>query len=392
MLSIQMKTILQVFSLLMACTIVNAEVYTIFGVERDIDIESSAFPSDQELAALEDAMPPMEHGWMDSVIDLNNGEPAQLHYRKWLPSTAPKAVVIYTHGIQSHSGKSHVFSSTNGDATTDRKVNTALLANALLNDNVALYAVDLYGHGYSEGARFFIPESYQTNVDDLLNFVKLVGQDTQDTPIMLMGESYGGTLSLHVAAYFQDIQQRELGITDVALAARIDSIILTSPAIEVDTPACPVLQILTGLASVFPRWTPFFMPNPVSPDRIWRDPQVLELRTDPEYAGNKIDGSGLKLRLGTAVAVLQAVEDVRDSVIPSLSLPFLTLHGTADEAVLPQGSEFLFHMAATPANDKSYVPKEAAYHDLLAEPENVAEECVQAILDWIHLRLSTSSR
>lgn len=182
----------------------------------------------------------------------------------------------------------------------------------------------------------FLSESYQTNVDDLFNFVTLVGQDLPDTPIMIMGESYGVTLSLHAAAYFQDKQQRELGITASALAARIDSIILTSPAIEVDTPAFPVLQVLTGFASIFPRWTPFFMPNPVSPDQIWRDPQVLDLRTNPAYAGNSIDGSGLKLRLGTAVAVLQAVEDVRNIVIPSLRLPFLTLHGTADEAVFPQ--------------------------------------------------------
>ena len=101
MLSIRINTTL-VFSIHLLFTIVTAEVYTIFGVERDIDIESSAFPTNQELAALEDAMPPTEHGWMDSVVDRNDGEPAQLHYRQWIPSTttSPMAIVIYTHGFQ----------------------------------------------------------------------------------------------------------------------------------------------------------------------------------------------------------------------------------------------------------------------------------------------------
>jgi hypothetical protein len=68
--------------------------HKIFGVERDIDIPSDVFPTESEMAKLEDCMPGCKHGWFDSVVD-----GAKLHYRKWLPKGKPKAIVIFMHGI-----------------------------------------------------------------------------------------------------------------------------------------------------------------------------------------------------------------------------------------------------------------------------------------------------
>ena len=171
--------------------------HKVFGVERLID--ASVFPSAAEINELERRSPPCEHGWFDSCY-----QSAKLHYRKWIPTVgtgsaeAPKAIVIFMHGISTHSGKAVVL-------PDGRKLNAALQAESLLKEGIALYAFDLYGHGFSEGTRFWIPDTYHNNKQDYINFCHIVAKEhSKDTPIFLMGESYGSTLTLHVARYFQD--------------------------------------------------------------------------------------------------------------------------------------------------------------------------------------------
>jgi hypothetical protein len=75
--------------------------HAVFGIEREIDISVEVFPTKEELNEMEGRMPPCEHGWFDSVYDS-----AKLHYRAWVPaSNNPRAVVIFMHGIHTHSGK-----------------------------------------------------------------------------------------------------------------------------------------------------------------------------------------------------------------------------------------------------------------------------------------------
>ena len=79
-------------------------LHKVFGVERDIDIDVNAFPTLTELEELEAPLGKHEHGWFDSCILLDNGVPAKLHYRCFLPTKSiiigkkPKAIVIYLHG------------------------------------------------------------------------------------------------------------------------------------------------------------------------------------------------------------------------------------------------------------------------------------------------------
>jgi alpha-beta hydrolase superfamily lysophospholipase len=276
------------------------------------------------------------------------------------------------HGVSTHSGKALNIG--------DRKLNTALLAGKLLANQLALYAFDLYGHGYSEGTRFYISQ-YQDNVTDLLKFCNMVMEWHPGTPLFLMGESYGCTLTLHVANQLQ---------STTTTTTSLDSLLLTAPAIIGDLPPRPVVKFLTFLARFYPKWRPFFMPNPISPDRIWRDPDVLKQTTDPRFSQCGLDGSGIPFRLGTGVSLLQALADVRTKVIPQIRLPFLILHGTDDYGVPISGSEFLWDHAATDVTERKFLKKEGAYHDLFADP--LAEECVQDILFWIHHRLEERAK
>lgn len=355
--------------------------HRVFGEDRAI--QTDKFPTEAEIDTLEALMPPCEHGWFDSCY-----QNSKLHYRKYLPkgNTSEqngnlKAVVIFMHGISTHSGKA-----VNVDG---RKLNSALKAEALLNENIALYAFDLYGHGYSEGVRFWIPKSYENNKLDYIQFCHLVAQQhSTDTPIFLMGESYGSTLTLHVARHFQDqalLHEGNATTTTETALPNLNSIILVCPAIIGDLPPFPVFQTLVFLAGYFPQWRPFFMPNPVSAARIWRDPVVLAKHTDPTCPGNIVDGSGLPFRLGTALQLVQALEDVRKIAIPGFKMPYLVLHGTEDHGVPIQGSEFLWDNSDTPMADKEFLRKEGAHHDLFGDP--LAEECMHDVIAWIRKRL-----
>ena len=362
---------------------------TVFGAERNI--EDSNFPTEVEINQLESILPiGCTHGWF-----LSTYENKQLHYRKWIP-TNPKAIVIFMHGISTHSVKyvtlPHAKDSDGNDASksistkTPRLVSAALMVDAFLKNSISVYAFDLYGHGYSEGMRFFIPQSYNVNVQDYINFSHLVAAENKTTgnvPIFLMGESYGSTITLHAAKYFQDQTEPE------KMLPNLDSLILTAPAIIGDLPIYPVLQVLLLLGKYYPTWRPFFMPNPVSPDRIWKDPLVRVCYLDKTKPENRIDGAGIPFRLGTGVQLLHALEDVRKKVIPELKTPYIVIHGTQDHGVPISGSEYLYTTSLTPSDQKEFIKKEGAYHDLLADPS--AEESMDHIINWINKRIALLS-
>ena len=384
--------------------VVHAQPYTVFGVVREID--EAPFITEQELADLESQMPtPITHGWFQSVSQKweHDKTKAQLHYREWYPqSTDTKAVVIFTHGIQTHGGKSHSFPDT-AQYGPGRDIATALITKKMLAAGYAVYAMDIFGHGYSEGERFYI-DSYENQVQDLINFIRIVADKNPSQKIFLMAESWGANLSLHAAHYYQRQQDANLADQaqqedgggdggsnpgDAVIGAKIESLLLIAPAVEVEVPCFPQVELLTVLSWCFPRCSPDFMPNPVSADRIWRDPQVLELFQNPDYAGNKISGDGQKLRLGTAVEALAAATNVREFVIPNFKKPFVVAHGRKDEAVLLSGSEFLYQNVKTPDVDKLLLYFDNSFHDLLAEPEGIAEQVVQDFINWIQQRLAS---
>jgi alpha-beta hydrolase superfamily lysophospholipase len=343
--------------------------YKIFGAEPDIEIPKDCFIKDDELEKMEASMPGCEHGWFNSVY-----QDAKLHYRKWLPPNGvkPKGIVVFMHGIAVSCSKL-ADKNSNGD---NRKLNMSLEAQVLVEQQgCALYAFEQYGHGFSEGTRFLIPQTWQNNLQDYVNFCNLVADEhDKDIPLFLQGESYGGCLTIHAAKQFQNDPSSG--------PSNFDSILLVAPAIQGDLPPTPVYQILRyGLAPLFPKWTPSFMPNPISPDRIWRDEEVRKVRSSSRFMEMGLEGGGAPFLLGTALNLALALEEVRNHAIPGLKVPFLILHGTCDYGVMIQGSEFMMDKTETPLDDKQLHRIEGGYHDLLGDP--LAEECMDHIRRWV---------
>lgn len=342
--------------------------YTLWGTTVDLDLPKETFPSDEEMKKMDDDVLNSDHGFFET----NRGD--KLHFRKWLPpnGTNVKGVVVFQHGIQAHGGLA--FKKDNGDI-----YKIGVLAKLIPQAGYALYSLDMLGHGFSEGTRFYIPEAdWKINRDDYSSFASHVSKEEgSDLPLFLMGESYGACLALHVAKQWQDLP--------ADAPSNFKGISILAPAIIGDLPAKPVIDFLTLLAYYYPTWSPFFMPNPVSPDRIWQDEEVMKEFTSDRRREMNISAGGKKFVLGTALGLLNALERVREDAIPGLEVPFYVGHGTNDFGVPLSGTEYLLQHAATAEEDRCVNILDGGYHDLLSEENR--EETVGSVLDWMDSRV-----
>jgi acylglycerol lipase len=333
--------------------------FELWGKEVELDYpDKVSFLSNSELKEVEQNLDSCQHEWMQS----KTGE--WLHCRKFLPPTAPKGVVVFCHGIQTHSGR--------GLIVNGRKLSTTLMADHFVNKHgFALYALDLLGHGFSEGLRAYVPD-YEINKEDLNAFTEKAHKEHPSVPLFLLGHSYGASLCIHVATdYWQD-------------KPHFGGLLLLATATRGDLPPPIVVWLLADvLAKCFAKSVPFFMPNPVSSDRIWRDEDVYKINCSE--LPRKVDTSGTPFRLGTAAQLIRALTDLRNVVIPKLKAPYVAVHGSDDFAVPVSDVVFLEQHAATPKEDSTVVIIDGAYHDLLCDP--AAEETMEHLDKFIVKRM-----
>ena len=112
----------------------------------------------------------------------------KLFYQSWMPD-APRAVVLLAHGYAEHLGRY--------DHVADR----------FGRDQIAVFAIDHWGHGRSDGIRGFVPNFsvFQDGLEALLTFVK----DTlPGLPRILVGHSMGGLVARSALAQAAEAGQR----------------------------------------------------------------------------------------------------------------------------------------------------------------------------------------
>lgn len=103
-----------------------------------------------------------------------------LHLQKDVPNARPKAVLVISHGLASHSG---VF----GD-----------MAKTMNDNGIAVYRFDHRGHGKSDGRDSIHIKSYFEMVEDLRLIVEKAKRENPSTPVFVLGHSMGG----HIAALY----------------------------------------------------------------------------------------------------------------------------------------------------------------------------------------------
>lgn len=109
---------------------------------------------------------------------------------------------------------------------------------------------------------------------------------------------------------------------------------------------------------------------------VSRDPDALVAKySDPlVYTG--------AIRVRTGYEILKVSSFLQQN-LSKICIPFLVLHGTADEVTDPTASQKLYNEASS--TDKSIRLLEGLLHDLLFEPER--ESIMNDIIEWINCRV-----
>jgi alpha-beta hydrolase superfamily lysophospholipase len=261
----------------------------------------------------------------------------RLFARSWRSDGPARGVVILQHGFKSHSGL-YVWP-----------------AEQLVRLGLAVYAMDLRGHGKSEGERYFV-DAFADYVADLHAFVARVKAREPGLPVFLLGHSAGGVLS---TLYTLDHPNELAGFICESFASEL-------PAPDF------ALAVVKGISHVAPHAHIL----PLNAADFSRDPKFVEQMTNDPLIPH------LNYPAKTVAALVRADERLKTD-FPLVKLPVLILHGTDDHATKPSGSErFLRDSGSTDKELKLY---DGHYHDLL---NDVGKEQVMAdIVAWITARL-----
>ncbi len=257
--------------------------------------------------------------------------------RSWRPATAPRAVVVICHGVNSHGGQ------------------YLWAAEQFVDHGFAVYWLDLRGRGKSEGERFYV-EDIAEYVGDLAATVNLAKSSEPGLPVFLLGHSAGGVVS---CTYTLENQ------------AELAGLICESFAFKVPAPDF-ALGIIKGVSHLAPHLPVLKLKN----EDFSREPAAVQALNSDLLIHNEIQPAA-------TVAALVRADERLEKEFPLITLPVFILHGTVDKATVPAGSQFFYDTVG--ANDKTLRLYEGHFHDLL---NDTGKEAVMAdIQGWIDQRL-----
>jgi alpha-beta hydrolase superfamily lysophospholipase len=273
--------------------------------------------------------------WLD-------GTGGRIFTRHWEPATEPKANLVICHGVNSHGGQ------------------YVRAGETFATQGFAVTALDLRGRGRSDGERFYA-EHIDDYVSDLGQAIELGRSKHPDLPLYLLGHSAGGVTSVTYALDHQD---------------RIDGLICESFAFRVFAPDL-ALKLLEGASHV----APHFHVLKLKMEDFSRDPDwVAQLNADP-LTKDEVQP------VATVAAFARAGERF-EREFSRITLPVLIMHGTADKATRPDGSQQFFDEAGSA--DKVLKLYDGYYHDLLNDIGR--ERVFDDIVEWIGARLPAGAQ
>ncbi|WP_439533276.1 alpha/beta hydrolase [Polymorphobacter sp.] len=263
-------------------------------------------------------------------------EGPRIFVRFWEPAGTPRATIVICHGVNSHGGQ-YLWA---GETLAAR--------------GFAVSVLDLRGRGRSEGERFYV-ESVDDYVDDVSATIERARARHPEAPVFLLGHSAGGVTAVSYALDHQD---------------RLAGLICESFAFRVYAPNF-ALKLLEGASHFFPHAHVLRLKmEDFSRDPAW----VAQLNADPLTHD--------EVQPVQTVAALARAGERFEREFSRITLPVLILHGSADKATRPDGSQ-QFHDAAGSA-DKTLTLYEGHYHDLLNDLGR--EQVMDDIIAWIEAR------
>ncbi len=245
---------------------------------------------------------------------------------------------MLVHGIHEHSGR------------------YAYVASRLMLKGIEVHAIDLRGHGQSEGERGQIDSfaEYLLDVDQLVRHVAARGSGA---PMFLMGHSMGGLIA---ASWWASRDH-----------SAFEGLILSSPALALP----PVNALLQKAAPFVSKRLPRVRVTTLDRTALSRDEQVGErYRNDP-----LVINTGVQARTG--YEILQSAQKL-EATPEAFDKPLFVFHGTDDTITMPSGSSRL--VEACPAPDSTLRLWRGLRHETMNEPER--DEVIDAVAAWVLAR------
>jgi acylglycerol lipase len=260
-----------------------------------------------------------------------------IFFRSWRPTGKPRGVVVICHGVNSHSGQYF------------------WAAEQFVASGLAVYALDLRGRGKSDGERFYVDDVAEY-VSDVSQLVQIAKSREPGLPVYLLGHSAGGVVS---CTYTLDNQSELAGLICESFAYRV-------PAPDF------ALAVIKGISHLAPHAHVLKLHN----EDFSRDPNVVRSMNEDPLIAHEVQPTK------TVAALVRADERLKRE-FPRITLPVLIMHGTADKATKPSGSQEFYDNAGS--EDKTLKLYEGHFHDLLNDYGR--EEVMADILGWIDKRL-----
>lgn len=266
---------------------------------------------------------------------------ANVFTQTWTPDNQQniEAVICLVHGLGEHSGRyEHV-------------------AQFFTDNNIVVTAIDLNGHGKTEGTRGDTL-SYNLLLDQVDDLVKQATQQFPNKPIFIYGHSMGGNIVIAHA-----LQRKPA----------VKGFIVTAPFLEPGTPI-PTLKFLAGkvIGSIYGA---FRLPNGLDVNKLARDPKVGAAYTTDPLVHDQISARWF-------FPAYQVAKDALAGGIKNLKTPMLLMHGTADELTNFAASKRLAAQNTTAITFKEWT---GFYHELHNEPEQ--REIMNYELAWMHQQM-----
>lgn len=257
-----------------------------------------------------------------------------LFRRAWLSPDVRRALILL-HGMADHSGRyDHVGS-------------------WFATHHCAVHALDLRGHGRSEGPRCHV-DRFDDYLDDLQGFVACVREEHPGVPIVVVGHSMGGLIAISLFC------ERRVPV---------DLLVVTAAALEVG-------RVPSAMESLAVRLLRRFRPQTTLALRL----DAHALSRDPEVVRAYLEDPLVPRRVSVSLALEFLAAAARMSRRgATLQVPTLLLHGDMDTLCLPRGARSLYNQMRTPGAKLLVYPK--LRHELLNEPEQ--EQVFEDVNSWI---------
>lgn len=272
---------------------------------------------------------------------ISSSDESRLFWQSWAPDHRPAASVYIVHGLADHSSRfGHV-------------------AEKFADAGILSFAIDLRGHGKSEGMRTYV-NTFRAYVADMeagwAEMQRLL--DGNQVPVFLFGHSMGSLVCIHF------INQHNPAVRGW---------ITTAALVEVNRDLSPILVKMSGLLSAL---LPRVKTVRLDIQHLSSDPSAIrQAQEDPLYYKGRLPAR-------TGKEILDAASQAEE-VIKSIDHPLLAMHGGEDKITMKSSSIRL--VGSVPAADKELVIYPGAYHELVNESNK--DEVIRQISDWILARI-----